>query len=259
MKPQTKKIMGFHYSNEQTFQIVALLEDKPGALGSILQLIGSRVNIISNLGYRQDDGRAICSAFVKPLQKNETEGGLRRLIESSPLVKECVVTSSDQGLLTDSYHSGIEASVGRRGALIPSAGISQMFNRLVTVFQSGGETILFEEGSALGKSTGEYLNPMLHKGELDWKVKGLVGIYRAIGWGVPDLKIQRSATEYSIRFAECFECSEGGKIRSGCWFLTGHLTNTLKVLSGENFVCKEVECVLRGDPLCEFHLAKRQM
>jgi len=257
LKPTSKRVPGFFYSaNEKTFHIVVRIKDSPGALSYLLEILRPEANIISSLSYSLVDGGAIWSGFVNTLSKTTTERDLRKIIQSSPLVEECEVNGSEAGLLVDSFHSGIEYGPDRLGIIIPLAGISRMFNRLVTVFGSGGETILFEEGSALGQSTGQYINSLLGKGSFDRRIKALVAIYRSIGWGIPTLETEKPDRSYTIKFVDCFECLSHESVRSECGFLRGHIYSTFLALSDKGFSCKEIECRLRGDEVCTFRLER---
>lgn len=259
MKPTRKKVLGFRYApNESTFHIVARIKDVPGALNSVLEILRERVDIIGSISYGLGDESAIWSGFVRALSKGETESELKKNIGKSPAVIESLVVSSNHGLLTDSFHSGIEYGPGRSGVIMPFAGVSRMFDRLVNVFGSGGQTILFEEGSALGTSSGQYINSLLGPKRLDWKVAALVAMYRTIGWGTTSLEIIKPRSSYVVRFSDCFECVDGTKPREECGFLRGHLVGTLTRLSGVDFKGEETKCRLRGDPLCEFRLTRSQ-
>jgi predicted hydrocarbon binding protein len=253
LKPTRKKILGYHYSGKgRTFHIVARLSDVPGALSSVLELLRDRADLIGSISYGTEGGEAIWSAFVRPLVSTESEAGLKALVEKSPSAKEVIVRSSDRGLLADSFHSGIEYGNGRFGVILPLKGVSRMFNRLVDDFESGGETILMEEGTALGAASGQYLDDLLGAEELDWKVGALAGLYRSIGWGETSMRVEDPGASYVVSFADCFECVEGGKKRRQCGFLQGHLASTIGTMARKRFTAEETKCRLRGDQVCEF-------
>jgi predicted hydrocarbon binding protein len=259
MKPTRKRSLGFYFfDTAKAFHIVIRLKDVPGALSSALELLCNCVDIVASTSYSMEDGEAIWSGFVKSLSNTETEVRLQKLVQSSPMVLECEVKGSDNGLLIDSFHSGIEVAPERPGVVLPKIGVSRMFNRLAEVFGSGGETILFEEGTALGQSSGQYLNATLAHNSLDWRIKALLGMYRTYGWGSASLEVENPGSRFRIGFSDCFECAEMGKERKECGFLGGHLSSTVSALSGKEFRHEETKCRLRGDPLCEFLLFRQK-
>ena len=250
-----KRVLAFHFSpNAKTFHIVVKMKDVPGATSNVLGMLSQRVDLIGSTSYSLDDGSAIWSGFVRSLRHGETAKSLEGVLASSPVVREYLVAASDKGLLVDSYHSGVETGPGRPAALMPLAGFTHMFERLVRDFGSGGETILFEEGSALGKSSGEYLKSHMGAGSLDWKTRALVSMFRSIGYGSPTLKVLEGERKYSIVFRDCFECSSAPGKRKECGFFRGQLAATISTLAGEQFTSQEVKCRLRGDPYCEFRV-----
>ncbi len=259
MEPTRKRSLGFYFSPKvRAFHVVVKLNDVPGALSSVLELLSSHLDLVASVRYSLDSGGAIWSGFGKSLSKAETAGKLKKLVERSPMVVDCEVKASDRGLLVDSFHTGIEVAPDRPGIVLPLAGVSRMYGRLAEVFGSGGETILFEEGSALGESSGKYLNAKLGQDSLDWKVKALLGMYTAYGWGSALLTVEKPRTQFRLVFRDCFECAGTLKKRSGCNFLRGHLASTVSTMSGTKFEGKETKCRFRGDATCEFLLSVKK-
>ena len=259
MKLTRKEVLGFYFSpGVKAFHIVVRIRDVPGALGSVLKLLRDHVNLVGSTSYSVKGDGAIWSGFGKSLSKSETEGRLKRLLERLPLVLECEVKESDHGLLIDSFHSGLEVAPDRPAVVLPLVGVSRIYDHLAEILGSGGQTILFEEGSALGRSSGQYLNARLGRGRLDWKVKGLLGMYGSYGWGSASLEVKKPGAMFSVMVRDCFECVEAKGVRKSCDFLRGHLASTVSALSGSEFKCEETRCRLRGDPLCEFLLSKEE-
>lgn len=259
MKEAKQQSLGFYFFPKMKgFHIVIRLKDVPGALASVLLPLRDHVNIVNSASYSVEDGNAIWSGFGKSLSKAETEGRLKKLVERLPNVLECEVKGSDHGLLIDSFHSGLEVAPGRPGTIFPTEGLARIYNHLAKVYGSGGETILFGEGSALGESTGQYLNARLGHGSLDWKVKALLGTYRVHGWGSASLKVEKPGTRFRVTVRDGFECAGEVKDRKGCGFMRGHLTGAISTLSGRKFEGEETKCRLRGDPFCEFLLSRKE-
>jgi predicted hydrocarbon binding protein len=259
MKPTMKQSLGLYYSPRvKSFHIVVRLKDVPGALSSVLELLRDHVDLVNSISYSLEDDSAIWSGFGKSLSKAETEGKLKNLVKRSPMVLECEVKGSDHGLLIDSFHSGIEVAPDRPAVVFPLVGVSRIYDHLARILGSGGETILFEEGSALGKSSGQYLNAMLGRGRLDWKVKALLGTYAIIGWGSGSLEVEKPGARFRVRVLDCMECSGMGKDRRGCNLLRGCLTSAVSTLAGIKFECEETKCRFRRDHFCEFLLSRHE-
>jgi len=258
MKPVRKESLGLYFSPKvKSFHIIAKIKDVPGALSSVLDLLGGHVNLVNSVSYSLQGGGAIWSGFGESLSKAETKEKLKRAIERLPLVIECDVKESDHGLLIDTFHSGLEVVPKRPAVVFPLVGISQIYDHLAVILGSGCDTILYEEGSALGKSSGRYLNNMLGEGRTDWKVKALLGTYGTIGWGAADIKVEKPQARYRIALQDCMECAGLGKDRTGCHLLRGTLSSAVSTLSGDEFKCEETRCRLRGDPHCEYLLSKQ--
>jgi predicted hydrocarbon binding protein len=258
MKETKRLSLGFYfYPGKRGFHVVVRLKDAPGALYSVLGLLHDHVDIAGSTSYTLGDGTAIWSGFGTSLKEGETGEKLEKLVERSPFVLECEVKGSDRGLLIGSFHSGLDIAPDRPGVVFPIAGVARIYDRMVQTFGSGGRTMLYEEGSELGRSTGRYLNSRLGKGDLEWKVKALLGIYRAYGWGSASLEVEKPDALYRVTIRDDFECLESGKYRDGCDYLRGHLASTISTLSGKEFEGEETRCRLRGDPLCEFVLSRR--
>jgi len=240
------------------FHIVVRLKDVPGALHSALGELSECVDIVNSVSYGLEDGTAIWSGFVKSLSTSETDGSLKKRIELSPSVLECEVKESDHGLLIDSFHSGFDIGHDIPGIVFSVAGFARVCDRLAQLLGSGGQTILFQEGLAFGKSTGQYLNARLGQGDLEWKVKALVGMNRAHGWGTASLEVVEPGARFRVTTVDDLECAELGKGRKGCDFLRGHLTSAISALSGSEFEGEETKCKLRGDKFCEFLLSRME-
>jgi len=251
--------LGFYFdAGIRSFHIVARIKNVPGALYDLLGRLQANVDFVNSTSHSLGDGSAIWSGFGKSLLDDESEGRLKELIEWSPFVLECEVKGSDHGLLIDTFHSGLEVAPDRLGIIIPIAGAAQIFDRLAQTYGSAGKAILFQEGSALGKESGQYLKARLGRGDFDWKVEALLAIYRAYGWGSATLEVEDPNARFKVTVRDCFECSEMGKFRKGCDFLRGHLASAISTLSDKEFEGEETKCKLRGDSFCEFLLSRNE-
>ncbi|HEV2138475.1 MAG TPA: hypothetical protein VGR53_06505 [Nitrososphaerales archaeon] len=147
--PTKRRIFPIHYDpGKKLFQIVVKLSDAPGSFGAILNLLGPKVNLIGTTTYSLSDGTAIFSGFSESLSPKETPKSLKGLIMSSKAAIDVSVTEGIDGLLIDTFHTGIEVG-GNDFMLVRRFGASLMFDHVAKLLGSGGEALLYEEGRSL--------------------------------------------------------------------------------------------------------------
>lgn len=238
------------------FHITVEVKDVPGALSSVLELLRQHVDLTNTISYNTTEGRAISGSFAKALSPSVTESTLKRVISKSPFVEDYDVVGSRGGLVMDTFHTGIELGPDEPLVAMSVKGVSRMFNRLAKEFGTGGETILFEEGSALGQANGDYVKGLVGAKFVRKRARDLAALYRALGWGMASLSVRNRRRIVSVRVENCFECSRGRGRRDGCNFLRGHLVGIVSSFFGGKFHGEERKCRFRGDPFCEFYLVK---
>lgn len=249
---------GYFFSQDfKAFHILVKMNDVPGALSTVLTLLHDVVDLVEGASYNLDNGLSVWSGFGKSLSDANTPASIKALLEASPMVVECQVKKSSNGLIADSYHDGLEIAPGRLGIVIPLAGFTRICDHLSKLMGTGGETVLFEEGSVLGQLTGRFLNEQLGSGRLDLRVDAALAMYRASGWGSAKMEVEKNGDQYRVSVTDCLECSSSDSNRKECAFLRGHLLRLVSTLASEEFGIEEGKCRLRGDPHCEFVLLKR--
>jgi ACT domain-containing protein len=72
-QPRSRVFVFSFLPDEKTFQIILRIRNVPGALSSILELLSSRVDLISISTYSLDGRTAICNGFAKAFSKEETD------------------------------------------------------------------------------------------------------------------------------------------------------------------------------------------
>ncbi len=256
VKPPRKRLHAFLYVPEgMGFHIVTELKNEPGALESLLNLLRKSVDLTNTISYNSDEGKAVSSVFAMSLDPSLTEEALKEAILESPLVEACQVVGSKGGLVVDTYHLGTELGPGEPLLAISAKGFSHMFQTLVKLFGTGGETILYEEGLALGRSNGEYVRGLFGKAFVKDRITDLAALYEALGWGISAVEV-RSDSALTVRIEDCFECEGGKGVAKGCNFFKGHLVGIVSRFFDGDFRGEESKCRLRGDPHCEFELER---
>ncbi len=259
MKSERKRFHSFLYSpGTRGFHVTVRLRDLPGALASVLNLLGQYVDLTNTLSYSTSGGKAISSVFAKALSKSVTEETLRSAISKSKYVEEFEVVGSKGGLVTDSFHSGVELGPSEPLITMSIRGAINMFNGLAKAYGTGGETILFEEGLALGRANGGYIKGVFGARFVKTRMKDLAALYGTMGWGRTKLTLKQRGAVITARVDDCFECSIERSSRKGCAFRRGHLTGIISSFLGSEVTGEETKCRLRGDSHCEFLLTRKQ-
>ena len=244
----------FYSPRKKLFQIVVKLMDTPGSLGVVLDLLGGRVNLLGTMTYSLSDGTAILNAFAESISPSETPQKLNKLISTAHVALDHRVTESSEGLLVDTFHTGIESGRGIPAMLFFQDSISHMFDGLVKLLGSGGEVLLYNEGFFVGEARAASILSALGPGLARKKVSDLMYLFSAEGWGRATLVGDVKSEKLIVRLEDCFECSSGEEVKKGCNFMRGYLGGWGKVLLGKDVKSVETRCRLNGDDLCEFVL-----
>ena len=251
------RYFSYHYDPaKRTFQIVARIKDSPGSLGALLTGLRPQVNLVSTVGYTTADGRAVWSAFAEALGDQVTEETLRKAISDSKSAEDAFVEASQDGLLVDAFHRGIEVGQGEEFVLFPAKGLSHTFDELAEVFGGGGEEMLYDEGFSLGRVNGKYFAGLLGSQATRDAIARLALLYGAMGWGELGLSVQGEGSSFIAAVFDCFECSGMRRVRRSCSFMRGHLAGVLSTVFEVSLNSKETKCRLRNDDVCEFQLSQ---
>lgn len=233
------------------FQIVVSMKDEPGALGQILNLLGGHVDLVDIHAYRASEGQAVLSGFARHVPTSEDSLSLEKLVMASPYALVCKVIESSDGLLIDSFHTGIEMDGGERLMLFRWDAYNRMFDRLAELIGTGGEVMLLYEGVAVGEMNAHEIIRRLGKDTIARNMPSVIKMFSSSGWGDMSLELPEDGS-LVVRMGECFECSTRKRVRHGCYFIKGMLTGVAKTVLGPDVKCEETRCTLRGDNNCEF-------
>lgn len=248
----SRKTFPLAYSpGKKLFHIVAKMSDAPGSYSVILNLLGSRVNLIGTTTYTLSDGTAIFSGFSESLSDKETPASLKKTIMSSKAAIDAEVHEGRDGLLVDSFHVGLDVG-GDPFMLIRRDGLSHMLDHVVKILGTGGEALLFEEGMDLGKRNAEKMHALIGKKRAADESEYLSSFLTAQGWGriVPSKGGFRSLS--TVQIEDCFECTGEINSRKGCNFMRGYFTGTVMETYGVKASVKETKCMMKGSKCCEF-------
>jgi predicted hydrocarbon binding protein len=254
MKEMPKRDFLMYYAKgEKLFQIVLRISDAPGSLSSVLNVLGARVNLLGTTSYTLNDGTAVYSAFAEALSPRETAESLQRDLNRVKSTLEADVREGDEGLLVDTFHTGISVE-NHDYIFLNRNGLNGMFHRIVQLFGTGGEVLLYEQGKAMGLNNSRTLVDEIGIDVVREKAAYLAHLLTAQGWGVTKYDSRRGSTVVRIRVDNCLECSGGTTGRKGCDFLRGYFEGTAQVVGGTSLRSDEVQCRLRGDKACVFKI-----
>jgi len=252
MKGGRRRALPYVFSpNKKLFQIVVKMKNIPRAYAAVLEILGSRVNLIGTVSYNTGD-RAIFSGFAEALSPSESPGELEKALCGSPMVTDCVVTEGSKGVLVDTFHSGLETSNGEPLVMFRRNGICRMLDQVANLPNGSGEEILFNEGVAVGTSDGTEILQSWRPGLTAEGFSTLLSLFSAFGWGSASSVDRSDPQAVRIRMDDCFECSTGRAKDRSCAFVKGFLVGSAGVLLGRQAKCVERACRFKGDDHCEF-------
>ena len=256
MNRRRRVVFPYYYSaHKKMFHVVARIRDVPGALAGLLTLLTTEVNLLGSTSYSIEGDSAIFSCFAEALRKSETPEEIQGLLAVSPWVLESKVWENKDGLLVDMFHTGVQVGSGEPYIMFPTAGMADIFEKLVRTFGSGGETILYEMGHTFGRDRFELFRPLLGP-EPRTRVDDAAHIFEALGYGGSDIT---QNPDGSIRMVvdDCFECTTPSEIGRSCAFRRGLAAGSFGALLNQETQCQETKCRSKGDKFCEFIITPR--
>jgi predicted hydrocarbon binding protein len=251
-----KKEFPFYYSpSTKTVHVVAKLRDEPGALASLLENLGTRLNLIGTTSYAIGEGHAILSGFGEALFDSDTAQSIQKVASRSPHVMACRVRESEGGLLVDEFHQGIQTEKGESYVLMHRAGLAEMFVEIRKVLGSGGDTLLYLQGRSYGRSRVEACRQAFGP-DPSAKLQELAHIYEALGFGA-SLITNEPDGSVKLILSDDFECKTGDRWGKSCSFARGLVEGSVGAIRGKEMTSEETKCRLRGDKDCEFVLTDK--
>ena len=238
------------------FHIAAEIEDVPGSLNSVLELVSGQIDLQNTISFSHDRGLASWRAFARVVDASTTVDGLASLIRKSPFVKSVEVAEGKDGLVVSKSSAGPSLGPGEPLIVMSVAGMNSVFNQVAKVFGSGGEAILYGEGHSLGQANGRYLKEYLGNGLVKHNLEDLAGLYGSFGWGKVEVSYDGQRSAATARVHDCFECASVETAEMRCNFFLGHFKGIVSTLLGVDLAGSETRCKKRENEFCEFELRK---
>lgn len=250
-----KDVMVYRYDPKKKYFLVSLrLENKPGALGNLANLLGIRgINILEGFfGGISYGTQGNAGFFVESTNQRIDEGWLKDFLQSSVYVSDVEVKAGVEGFLTDSLNFPLTWNTGERAVLMRTEGMRGMLDAVMASDPTNGEQIIYNQGFNYGKSSWQYLLSVFRPKTKEGLAE-LLGIYAAAGWARPelvDLDIPRKKAR--VRMRDGFECADISTGKPESHFIRGHLAGTLSAFFGFDVKAEETKCMSAGEDLCEF-------
>jgi predicted hydrocarbon binding protein len=257
---KAKETIGYHYNPKKKVFLVSIdMKNDPSTLASITSLLSTEgITCLSGFISMNAGTNSGVWGFFAETEGDVKASQLKKLIESSPYVTGSVVLEGNEGLIVDSVHFPLKLNSGETMILARKEVFSDMFKRLGEIFGTGGETIVFEEGEAMGESDGRRLIDVFGREVALQNIPELSNLYLTLGWGRPELvKFHGIPFSATIRIHDSFECAGQKSTKPHSYFVRGHMTGLINTLFQKKVTCIESKCAALGDPYCEFILSER--
>ena len=241
---------------KKVFFVVALVKDVPGALANLLVQFKSRLSFVDTSTYRISETSFIFAGSAEALKDGASPDSLKRLASKSPYVLETFVREGREGLILDSFHSGIESPSGERYLLLAAPALANMFHGIKSIFGSGAELVLYEEGHKYGLQRGKSYVSIMGQEKTLTMLDDYSFAYSALGFGVATLLDVGPGELYRVAVEHCFECEEPAGGNSSCPFMRGLVAGVGTVVFDTKVQSSETKCIGRGDTHCEFVLTE---
>jgi len=246
---------GIRAAGREVVQFCISLKNVPGALGQVAGELAKRgVNILSGYMSAHPGEELGYVAFFADI--TDAAVGLEELVSALrqlDMVAELEVHEAEvPGLIVDAVHFPL-LFLGQEAVIIDLRMIGHMFSRLDEVFGTGASVILYEMGMRAGKVIVEEVAECGIPEKDMMKVIAAMGVAR--GWGITEiLSWDPKAARLVLRIWENFECKPlaGRKRKPHSHLMRGLIAGIVSRLTGQPVKVREVKCLAKGDPYCEF-------
>jgi predicted hydrocarbon binding protein len=258
MASRNKDVVVYRYDPKKKYYLVSLhLENKPGALGNLANLLGIRgINILEGFfGGMFYGPKATVSFFLESTNQQMDEGWLKDFLASSVYVSDVEVKTGVDGFLCDSLNFPITWNSGDRAVLMRVEGLRAMLDAVRSNDPWAGEAATYTQGFTYGKKAWENLFG-IHRPKTRESLADMLNIYVATGWGKIELSdVNPAHRTAKVKLSEGFECMGLSTGKPESHFVRGHLAGAFSAYFGSDVKAVETKCTAKGDSLCEFEIS----
>jgi len=258
MDGRNKDVMVYRFDPRRKYFLVSLhLENKPGELGNLANLLGIRgINILEGFfGGIGQGPKGNVSFFVESTNERMDENWLKDFLGSSVGVSDVEVKPAVEGFLCDSLNFPITWNNGDRAVLMRVEGLRAMLDAVKTADPIGGKNSVYAQGYTYGNAAWGNLFGT-HRPKTKEGLAEMLTIYVATGWGKLELlELSPGKSTARLRVRDGFECVGLSTGEPESHFIRGHLAGAFTVCFGREVRALETKCVSRGDPYFEFEIS----
>ena len=258
MAERSKDVIVYSFDPKKKHFLVSLhLENKPGALGNLANLLAIRgINILEGFfGGMSYGPKATVSFFLESTNQQVDEGWVKDFLASSVYVSDVEVKTSVEGFLTDSLNFPITWNNGDRAVLMRVEGLRVMLDSVKASEPGVGEEAIYLQGFSYGRAAWGNLMAV-HTPKTREGLAEMLKIYVATGWGkIELLEVDPARNLARIRMDEAFESVGLNTGKPECYFIAGHLAGALSGYFKTEVKAVETKCRSQGDTHCEFRIS----
>lgn len=258
MELRNKDVMVYRYDPKKKYFLVSLrLENKPGELGNLANMLGIRgINILEGFfGGMTYGDRAVVGFFVETTNERMDKDWLSDYLKTGVGVSDVEVRTGVEGFLADSFNFPVTWNNGERAVVMRIEGLQAMLSAVKTADPSAGGASIYEQGFTFGKWS--WVNLMrVHHPKTKEGLAEMLETYSATGWGKVHLldldPVHRTA---KVKLEDGFECAGVRTGKAEGHFVSGHLAGAFSAFFGTDAKCEETRCISKGDGHCEFSIS----
>ena len=249
--------MIYRYDPKKKYFLVSLkLENKPGALGNIGDLLAIRgINILEGFfGGISNGSKGTMGFFLETTNQKMDEAWLKDLLQGSVMVSDVEVRSGVEGFLADSVNFPLTWNTGERAVLMRMSTLRAMLDAVRESDPKHGPAALYKQGFDFGYTGWENLLD-LHRPKTREGLAEMLNIHVAAGWGHLELTdLDVPAKRAWLRMDDGFECADVSANSPVGFFTSGHLAGVMSAYFGVKMRSTESKCTSVGDEHCEFYI-----
>ena len=250
--------MVYRYDPKRRYFLVSLhLENKPGALGNLANVLGIRgINILEGFFGAIDSGqKGTMSFFLESTNPKMDEDWLKDFLSSSVYVSDVEVKSATEGWLSDTLNFPVAWNTGDRAVLMRVEALRGMIEAVKTANPMTGPAAIYDQGYAYGRTAWEGLlsvhRPSTKEGLLE-----MLQLFTATGWARVELEaLDLTHMKARVRMSEGFECTDLTTGKPEGYFISGVLAGIFTAYFGTEVRAEETKCLSKGDAHCVFEVA----
>jgi predicted hydrocarbon binding protein len=258
MGDRNKDVIVYRFDPKKKYFLISVhLENKPGALGNLANLLAIRgINILEGFfGGMSYGDKATVSFFLESTNQQMDEGWLKDFLSSSVYISDIKVKSGVEGFLTDSLNFPVTWNNGDRAVLMRVEGLRVMLDAVKATEPGVGEEAIYQQGYSYGRAAWDNLLAV-HRPKTREGLEEMLRIYIATGWGETELlDVNLSRNHARIRMDEAFESTGLNTGKPECYFIAGHLAGMMSAYFRAEVKTVETKCRAQGDAFCEFQIS----